>query len=45
MTADLKDWRFRKEEVHTIKPSARGNQKIMRRIAEDYERIATMVEQ
>jgi hypothetical protein len=40
-------WRFRAEEVRTIADDMREGEpkKIMRRIAEDYERIAIFFEQ
>jgi len=50
MAADLKDpqyWRFRAEEVLNIAESLEHEETkiIMRRIADDYERIATLIEQ
>jgi hypothetical protein len=49
MAADLKDpeyWRFRAEEVLSIAEDLQHaeTKAIMQRIAEDYERIAKMVE-
>ena len=49
MAADLKDpqyWRFRAEEVLSIAESLEHaeTKAIMQRIAEDYERIAKMVD-
>jgi len=49
MALDLKDpqtWRFRAEEVLSIADTLRHDETraIMRRIADDYERIADMVE-
>jgi hypothetical protein len=40
-------WRFRAEEVRTIADDMKGGEPkaIMLRIAEDYERIAKLVEQ